>query len=428
MSDFVSSFWSLWVIVLTVASIAGCAILLVATGRIKVTGKAGPKDAGGNKAEVTGHVWDDDLKEYNNPLPKWWSNLFWITLVFAIAYLVLYPGLGTLPGVLGWTSTGQYQRERADADARLKPLLDRFAAMPIEQIAKDPEGHAMGERLFLNNCAQCHGSDARGSKGFPNLTDGDWLYGGTPATIEETITKGRTGVMPPMAAAVGTPDDVKNVANYVLSLSGSPHDSTRAALGKAKFGACAACHGMDGKGNPAMGAPNLTDNVWLHGFGEKAIIDIVNNGKTNVMPPQADKLTAEQVKVLTAYVWGKGGGVKAAPAPAAGGDEAASVAVENGTVIFYFASGKADLATGADKALADVVAGVKDGKKAVVSGYVDSSGNAAQNAELAKQRAVAVRDQLKALGVAEDKVELQKPADVEAGKGAQARRVEVKLV
>jgi outer membrane protein OmpA-like peptidoglycan-associated protein len=213
----------------------------------------------------------------------------------------------------------------------------------------------------------------------------------------------------------------------VLSLSGSPHDSTRAALGKSKFGACAACHGMDGKGNPAMGAPNLTDNVWLHGFGEKAIIDIVNSGKTNVMPPQADKLTPEQVKVLTAYVWGKGGGVKAAAAPAAGGDEA-SVAVENGAVIFYFASGKADLATGADKALADVVAGVKDGKKAVVSGYVDSSGNAAQNAELAKQRAIAVREQLKALGVAEDKVELQKPADVEAGKGAQARRVEVKLV
>jgi len=419
MSDFTSDFWSLFVSGITIAGILACFALLWISGKTKAMTAAD---------NTTGHIWDGDLREMNNPLPRWWVWLFIITLLFSMAYLWMYPGLGSSAGSLHWSSAGQYDAEVAKLNKDVEPLYAKFAGMNTEQLSKDKDAMAIGDRLFMNNCSQCHGSDARGSKGFPNLTDGDWLYGGTPATIEETITKGRTGVMPPMAAAVGTPDDVKNVANYVLSLSGSPHDSTRAALGKAKFGACAACHGMDGKGNPAMGAPNLTDNVWLHGFGEKAIIDIVNNGKTNVMPPQADKLTAEQVKVLTAYVWGKGGGVKAAPAPAAGGDEAASVAVENGTVIFYFASGKADLATGADKALADVVAGVKDGKKAVVSGYVDSSGNAAQNAELAKQRAVAVRDQLKALGVAEDKVELQKPADVEAGKGAQARRVEVKLV
>jgi cytochrome c oxidase cbb3-type subunit 3 len=163
---------------------------------------------------------------------------------------------------------------------------------------------AIGERLYMNNCSQCHGSDARGSKGFPNLSDRDWLYGGAPENIKETLTKGRMGNMPPMGAAVGTADDVKNVAHYVLSLSGSPHDTLRASLGKSKFGVCAACHGLDGKGNPAVGAPNLTDDIWLHGFGEKAIVAMVNNGKVNQMPMQADKLSAEQIHVLASYVWG----------------------------------------------------------------------------------------------------------------------------
>ena len=156
----------------------------------------------------------------------------------------------------------------------------------------------------MNNCSQCHGSDARGSKGFPNLADGDWLHGGSPEKIKETITKGRTGMMPPMAAAVGSAEDVRNVAHYVLSLSNSPHDSVRAQLGKSKFAACAACHGFDGKGNPALGAPNLSDDIWLHGWGEQAIVSMINNGKTNQMPAQEDKLTPAQIHVLSGYVWG----------------------------------------------------------------------------------------------------------------------------
>jgi cytochrome c oxidase cbb3-type subunit 3 len=162
----------------------------------------------------------------------------------------------------------------------------------------------VGERLFMNNCAQCHGSDARGSKGFPNLTDADWMHGGSADKIKETITAGRHGVMPPMAATVGTPDDVKNVANYVLSLSGGPHDSVRSQLGKSQFTACAACHGVDGKGNQAIGAPNLADQTWLHGWGEEAIVAIVDKGKTSDMPGQAGKLTEAQIHVLTGYVWG----------------------------------------------------------------------------------------------------------------------------
>jgi cytochrome c oxidase cbb3-type subunit III len=224
--------------------------------------------------------------------------------VFSLLYLVAYPGLGSYPGELAWSTRGEYASEVEQANRELAPLYAQFTAKKAEDLAGDGNAMAIGERLFMNNCAQCHGSDARGSKGFPSLADADWLYGGAPDKIRETIAQGRRGQMPPMAAAVGTPDDVKNVAHYVLSLSNGPHDSVRAQLGKSKFTACAACHGMDGKGNPAMGAPNLTDDVWLHGWGEQAIIGMVNNGKMNEMPAQVGKLTDAQIQVLAAYVWG----------------------------------------------------------------------------------------------------------------------------
>jgi cytochrome c oxidase cbb3-type subunit 3 len=240
----------------------------------------------------------------NNPLPRWWVGLFIITILFAFVYLAMYPGAGSFAGKFGWSSAGQYDAEVAKGQAQEAPLYAKFSGMPPEEVSKDPQALAIGDRLFMNNCAQCHGSDARGSKGFPNLADTDWLYGGTPDAIKATLVQGRAGNMPPMAAAVGTPDDVRNVAHYVLSLSKSPHDSLRAALGKSKYGACAACHGMDGKGNHAMGAPNLTDDIWLHGWGENAIVNIINNGKVNPMPAQADKLSEAQIYVLASYVWG----------------------------------------------------------------------------------------------------------------------------
>jgi cytochrome c oxidase cbb3-type subunit 3 len=209
-----------------------------------------------------------------------------------------------MAGSLKWTSVGQYQDEQAKARAVTAPLFAEFAATPVPVLARNPQAMAVGERLFANNCATCHGADARGSKGFPNLTDADWLWGGTPERIKETITQGRQGMMPPMAAAVGSAADVRNVANYVLSLSGSPHNDIARDIGRPKFAACAACHGADGKGNPMLGAPNLTDKVWLHGWGEDAIVAMVNNGKTNVMPAHGERLTAEQIHVLSAYVWG----------------------------------------------------------------------------------------------------------------------------
>ena len=293
MSDFFHSGWSIFVAAATIIGLVGCLWLLFVASKREVMADD----------NTTGHVWDVDLREMNNPLPRWWLWLFILTVIFAAIYLALYPGLGKFPGALGWTSVGQYKSEQQRAQESVAQIFAKFAGKPVEELVKDSQAMGIGERLFGNNCAQCHGSNAKGSKGFPNLSDGDWLYGGSHATIVETLNKGRVGVMPPMAAAVGTAEDVRNVANYVLSLSGSPHNSVAAQLGKAKFVVCAACHGPEGKGNPVLGAPNLSDKIWLHGWGEAAIVAMVNEGKNNVMPKFAERLSADQISVLAAYVW-----------------------------------------------------------------------------------------------------------------------------
>lgn len=295
MSDFTSNFWPVFITAISLLGIFGCALLLWRTSKIKVET---------NQDGTSGHVWDEDLREMNNPLPRWWVGMFILTIFFALFYLSAYPGLGSYAGKLGWSQYGQYDKEVADAKQALEPLYAKYTAMTTEDLAKNADAKAIGERLFMNNCAQCHGSDAKGSRGFPNLSDKDWIHGGSPEKIKETITGGRIGMMPPMAAAVGNAEDVKNVANYVLSLSGSMHDSGRAGLGKEKFTACAACHGVDGKGNQAIGAPNLSDNIWLHGAGEAAIIKRINEGKVNQMPAQAGRLTDAQIHVVAAYVYG----------------------------------------------------------------------------------------------------------------------------
>jgi cytochrome c oxidase cbb3-type subunit III len=296
MSDFNNNFWPIFIAVLTIVGIVACVVLLWKTSKIKIISATGDN--------TSGHVWDGDLREMNNPLPRWWVWLFVLTIIFSLVYLVIYPGLASYQGKLGWTQVNQFEKEVESANTALKPLYAKFVDMPAEALAVNPEAKAIGERLFMNNCAQCHGSDAKGSRGFPNLTDQDWLYGGSPEKILETLTNGRNGMMPPMGAMVGSADDVKNVAHYVLSLSGSQHDAALATQGKEKFATCAACHGPEGKGNQAMGAPNLADNIWLHGAGEVSIIKRINEGKINQMPAQSAKLTPEQIKVLAAYVWG----------------------------------------------------------------------------------------------------------------------------
>jgi len=293
MSDFTSAGWSWYVAAVVILGLVGCLVLLLVASRSKSASEDG----------TTGHVWDGDLREMNNPMPRWWMVLFVLTILFGFVYLALYPGLGSARGLLGWTSSAAYADEQAAAATQLRTVYARYATTPAPELARDPRAMAIGERLFVNNCSGCHGSDARGNKGFPNLTDDDWLYGGSPETIVETITHGRQGTMPTMAAAVGSGQDVEDLAQYVLSLSGSPHDDIAAARGQPKFAVCAGCHGASGKGTQALGAPNLTDRTWLHGYGKDAIVAMITNGKVNVMPAQEHRLTPEQIHVVGAYVW-----------------------------------------------------------------------------------------------------------------------------
>ena len=292
MSDFIHGGWAIFIAVVTVISILACLALLIIASRRRVMAND----------NTTGHVWDVDLKELNNPLPRWWMWLFILTVIFAAVYLAFYPGLGTHKGSLNWTSLNQYEAEQEKARVAMVPVYAKYTSMGAADLARDSQAMGIGQRLFLNNCAQCHGSDGRGSKGFPNLADNDWLGGSDLDYVKKTITEGRNGNMPPMAAAVGSAEDVKNVAHYVLSLSDSAHNASAAQLGKEKFAACAACHGPQGKGTQAVGAPNLADKIWLHGWGEKAIVEIVTLGKANMMPPQGKLLTPAQVHVLAAYV------------------------------------------------------------------------------------------------------------------------------
>jgi cytochrome c oxidase cbb3-type subunit 3 len=314
MSDFYSVFWDYYVAIISIVSVLGCAVFLwlqtKRTVKVQLNAQGDP--------QTTGHVWDGDLQEFHYPMPRWWIWLFYITVAFSVLYLILYPGLGTQwKGVLKWSQVGQYQGEVKAADARYGPIFAAFAKEPVEKVAADAKARLIGERLFLNNCAQCHGSDARGSRGFPNLTDVEWMYGGAPDAIKASITQGRNGVMPPMGAALGGKDGIADVANYVLSLSDSAHDSVRAVRGKEKFAACGACHGADGKGNPALGAPNLTNKIWLYGGTVASITETITNGRNNVMPKHSNILTESEIHVVAAYVWSlsnKSGAPPVAPA------------------------------------------------------------------------------------------------------------------
>ncbi len=292
MADFISGFWNIYVMVLVLLSILFCVFVLVSNMTKR---KEGP-------VELHGHVWDENLAEYNNPLPRWWLYLFWITIVFSIVYLAIYPGFGNMNENRGQVS--QYQAEMKMADEKYGPIFARYKDMELTAVAADPEAKAMGQRMFLTYCAQCHGSAAQGARGFPNLTDDEWQWGGEPDAIKTTILGGRIGVMPALGAAIGG-EGVKDVANYVRSLSGLAHDSLRAQRGKEVFAAnCVACHGADAQGNPMLGAPNLANKSWLYGSSEATIIETINNGRNNQMPAFGEFLGEDKVHILSAYVLG----------------------------------------------------------------------------------------------------------------------------
>lgn len=290
-----TSGWSVFVVLVTLFNILGCLWLLRWTSRPKA---AGEKIGGGAE---TGHVWDQDLREYNNPLPRWWLWLFYLTVVFALVYLVLYPGLGSFAGLKGWTQDGQYEQEKAAAEATAAAYLAPFAAMTIPQLAADPKAMATARNLFQVNCAQCHGSDGGGARGFPNLADANWLWGGEPDTVVQTISAGRIAVMPPWGPVLGE-KGVDEVVAYVGQLGGQPSDAALAAAGQPLFETnCAACHGVDGKGNPILGAPNLTDDIWLYGGDAASLRQTVANGRNGQMPAFGERLGAERVRLLAAY-------------------------------------------------------------------------------------------------------------------------------
>jgi len=287
-----TSGWGIYVALLVLINVVGALWLLFATA----------KNPEKEEEDTTGHVWDEDLTEYNKPLPRWWLGLFLLTVIFAAGYLVFYPGFGAIAGTLGWTQTGEVKADLAENNRRLEAVFSRFRDSSVEQLEHNPEALNFGRNVFVNNCAACHGSDARGAKGYPNLTDNDWLFGGAPDQVLTTILNGRGGVMPPLGAALGD-QGVNEVANYALSLSGGKADPALAEAGKVRFVTiCAACHGPEGKGNIAIGAPNLTDNIWLYGSTLDDIKASVRDGRSGKMPAWGEILGKDRARLVQAWV------------------------------------------------------------------------------------------------------------------------------
>jgi cytochrome c oxidase cbb3-type subunit 3 len=291
--DFTSDFWKWFITVPTVLGILWCGYFAY-----RYSGRSA-----GQKVETMGHVWDGDLQEYNNPLPRWWLNMFYLTVAWGAVFLVFYPGLPVFEGLKKWTQYKQYEAEIAAADAKYGPIFEKFAGQDIPALAANTEAITVGKRLFATYCIQCHGADARGARGYPNLADGDWLWGGAPEQIQETILNGRQGVMPPWGELLGE-EKVNDVSEYVLSLSGRPVDATVAARGKEVFTQnCVACHGADGKGNPALGAANLTDDIWLYGGSQERVRETIIGGRQGRMPAHKEFLGEAKVHLLAAYVY-----------------------------------------------------------------------------------------------------------------------------
>ncbi|MBO1113553.1 cytochrome-c oxidase, cbb3-type subunit III [Bordetella petrii] len=309
MSDFSYAFFGYFIAFIALGGIAWCLWLLYTQRRwLAERPAAGPVDD-------TGHVWDEDLTELNNPVPRWWTWMYLLLCLFALGYLVLMPGLGMFQGVLGYTTANEVRRHQAQQAEQVRPVYARYAAMAVADIAADPAARQIGERLFLNTCAQCHGSDARGGRSFPNLTDADWLHGGTPEAIGQTITHGRHGIMPPWKGSID-PAAASDTAHYVRSLSKLAADPLKMLRGQRTFETyCVACHGVDGKGNQVLGAPNLTDGTWLYGSSEATIVQTILEGRDNRMPAHDAVLTPEQIKILTAWVWGLSNPTAQAAAP-----------------------------------------------------------------------------------------------------------------
>lgn len=288
-----SAAWSWYLVVGTVGSLLASFWLIVWTNRQRSTEE--------EIRESEHHVWDEDIRELNNPLPMWWLWLFVITLVWGAAYFVMYPAFGNYDGVLGWTQEKQYERQMAAAEDRYGPLFAQYGSTPVEELAQNPDALDMGRSLYANYCSQCHGANALGAPGFPNLTDDVWNWGGSPRQIEQTIMNGRTGIMPALGAIFPNEQAVGEMVIFVRNLSESMDTSSPA---HARYmQQCVACHGPEGQGNQALGAPSLTDDVWLYGSSPAAVRHSITRGRTGQMPAHADFLGEDKARILAAYVY-----------------------------------------------------------------------------------------------------------------------------
>lgn len=291
-----SGFWSWYVIAIVVFNIVACVWLLWWTGK---------RRPGDPKPEDTSHFWDGDLTEYNKPMPRWWLVMFYLTIAFGIGYLIYYPGLGAFQGSSGWSSAQEHDRDKAEGDAKLAATYARFKDRPFLELAADPVALGLGQSIFANNCAACHGSDAGGAIGFPNLTDEIWHWGSEPDAILASVMDGRQAAMPALGDALGGEAGIHETAAYVQSLSGQSVDPALAAAGKARFAICGACHGMEGKGNPLMGAPDLTDSYWLYGGDKDAISESITKGRNGMMPAHGPILGPARARLVSAWVYAR---------------------------------------------------------------------------------------------------------------------------
>ncbi|MDZ7643119.1 MAG: cytochrome-c oxidase, cbb3-type subunit III [Woeseiaceae bacterium] len=287
-----SSAWSWYVAIGTIASLLACFWLIFWTNRQRQSDEA--------IREAEAHVWDEDIRELNNPLPMWWLWLFVLTLIWGVGYFALYPSLVVYDGALGWSQEEQYERQMAAAEERYGPVFARYGAMPVEELVNNPEALEIGASLYANYCSQCHGANALGAPGFPNLTDDNWNWGNSPAAIEQTLKNGRRGIMPALGSALQTDEAVNQMVNYVRGMVDG-QDTSSPAHGR-YMTLCIACHGPDGGGVQAMGAPALNDDTWLYGSSPAAVRTSIVEGRTGVMPAHQALLGDDRIRILAAYV------------------------------------------------------------------------------------------------------------------------------
>ena len=295
-----AAFWQWFVAGGTILFVIWCIWL------VSWSAKQGPQNVGDE--ELVGHKWDGDLEEWNNPAPKWWLYLYFITIAWAVGYMILFPGIGAFEGTLGWSSAKQYENEMTAAAEQYEPIYERFAAMSFEERIADPDAQRLGASLYASYCTTCHGSDARGATGYPNLTDGDWIWGSSEEQIYTSLMQGRNAIMPQLGAALGGDAGIDNMVTYVRSLSGAVEADAAAQAMQPMFVAlCSACHGADGKGNVLLGGPNLTDGTWLYGGSAEDVRYTIEYGRNGIMPAHGDLLGEDRARILAAYVAGLSG-------------------------------------------------------------------------------------------------------------------------